>query len=326
MPWNEPLHRGLEVGVGQDDVRALAAELERHPLQRPAALGADLAAHGGRAGEGHLVDAGVVDQRRPRLAVAGEHVYRALREAGLKRQLAEAKAGQRRLLGGLEDQRTAGRQGRGDLPHRHQQRKVPRDDLRAHAHRLAQRVDEQVAARGRDRLALDLRRPARVVAQVRHRGGDVALGRRQRLAVVERLELGELLAVCLDQLGERVHQPGALGRRDLAQRAVERGARGGHRAVDVLGPRLGDLADRLGGRRVDRLERAPVGGLDALAADQEGVRRARDEFARRLRGQLGNGCGGHGADRRPAPRAGDQQPAGGTWAASAAWYSASCCS
>ena len=227
---------------------------------------------------------------------------RALGEACLERQLAEAQRGQRRLLGGLQDQRAARRERRRDLPDRHQQREVPGHDLGADADRLAQRVTEQVAAGDRDRLALDLRRPARVVAQVGDRGGDVALGRGQRLAVVERLELGELLAVGLDQLGERVHEPGALRRRDLAQRALERRAGGGDGAVDVLGAGLGDGADRLAGRRVDRLEGAPVGGLGALAADQEGVRRAGDELARRLRGQLLGGGGGHGADRSPAPR------------------------
>src|SRR3712207_7199608 len=36
------LHGGLDVGVGQDDVRALAAQLERHPLEHAARDRADL--------------------------------------------------------------------------------------------------------------------------------------------------------------------------------------------------------------------------------------------------------------------------------------------
>ena len=92
------------------------------------------------------------------------------------------------------------------------------------------------------------------------RGGDVALRGGQRLAVVERLELGELGAVGLDQLGERVDQPGALRRRDLAQGALECAAGRGDGALDVLGAGLGDGDDRLAGRRVDGLERPPVGG------------------------------------------------------------------
>ena len=64
---------------------------------------------------------------------------------GLERELAEAQRGQRRLLGGLEHQRAARGERRGDLPDRHQQREVPGHDLRADADRLAQRVTEQVA-------------------------------------------------------------------------------------------------------------------------------------------------------------------------------------
>ena len=157
------------------------------------ALGADLAADVGGAGEGDLVDARVVDQRRAGLAVAGEDVDDAVGEAGLEGELAEAQGGERRLLGGLQDQRAAGGERRGDLPGRHQQREVPGDDLGADADRLAQRVAEDVARGDGDRLALDLRRPARVVAQVVDGRGDVALGGGQRLAVVERLELGQLL-------------------------------------------------------------------------------------------------------------------------------------
>ena len=165
--------------------------------------------------------------------------------------------------------------------------------------------------------------------------------RGERLAVVERLELGELVAVGLDQLRERVHEPGALRRRDLAQRALERRAGGGDGAVDVLGPGLGDLADRLAGGRVDGLEGAPVGGLGPLAADQQAVRRPVDELAR----GVGEGCAAVAVaiarsyppgERRagelatgPAVSAGQQPGSGGgasACAASAAWYSASCCS
>ena len=52
----------LEVGVGEDHVRRLAAELERHPLDRLRGAGGDPAADLGRAGEGDLGDVGVLDQ------------------------------------------------------------------------------------------------------------------------------------------------------------------------------------------------------------------------------------------------------------------------
>ncbi len=56
----------VEVGVGEDDVRALAAQLEGDPLERVGGVPHDDLADLGRAGEGDLVDARVLDQRRRR--------------------------------------------------------------------------------------------------------------------------------------------------------------------------------------------------------------------------------------------------------------------
>ena len=160
-------------------------------------------------------------------------------------------------------------QHRRQLPRGHQQGEVPGDDLGADPDRLAARVAEDVAGGDRDRLALDLGRPAGEVAEVVDGGGDVALGGRQRLAVVERLELGELVAVCLDQLGQAPDQGGALRRVDLRPGSLERLARRRGGAIDVLGARLRHLADRLARGGVDRGEGAPVGGLEPLLADQQ---------------------------------------------------------
>jgi hypothetical protein len=81
--------------------------------------------------------------------------------AGIRRrsQLAQRERGQRRLTGRLENDGVAHREGRRDLPHRQQQRKIPRHDRRDDADGLTQRVDEGVAL-DRDRLAADLVRPA----------------------------------------------------------------------------------------------------------------------------------------------------------------------
>ena len=74
------------------------------------------------------------------------------------RELREAKRRQRRLRIGLEHDRAAGRERGRELPGRHQERVVPRDDLRAHADRLLERVEEERAADG-IRAAGDRRRP-----------------------------------------------------------------------------------------------------------------------------------------------------------------------
>jgi hypothetical protein len=101
----------------------------------------------------------------------------------------------------------------------------------------------------------------------------------------------------LDQLGEGVDEARPLGGRELAQRPFERRPRRAHRPVDVLGAGLGDLHDRLAGRRIDGLERPSIGGRHHLLADQQPARPARDELARGLGGQLLSGGRRHAADR-----------------------------
>ena len=165
MAWNAPATACVQVGVGEDDVRALAAQLERDALQR---VGRGLLDDLGRVdvpGEGDLVDVGMRDQGRAGgLAEAVDDVDDAGREAGFEGQLGDAQGGQRRLLGRLHHDRVAAGQGRAPLPGQHQQREVPGDDLADDADRLPQRVREEAAA-DRDGPALDLVGPAGVVAQ-----------------------------------------------------------------------------------------------------------------------------------------------------------------
>ena len=91
-------------------------------------------------------------------------------------ELAEPQGGQRRLLGGLEDHRAAGRQRRAELPARHQQREVPRDDLAADADRLLARVGEDArVARPGSTSPVDL-----ASASPRSSAGDRPSSRRRR--------------------------------------------------------------------------------------------------------------------------------------------------
>ena len=74
------LHRAREVGVGLDDDRGVAAQLERHPLGVRAL--ADGPAGTGRAGEGDHPDARVVEQRRGVVVGAEQDGERARGVAG----------------------------------------------------------------------------------------------------------------------------------------------------------------------------------------------------------------------------------------------------
>ena len=127
----------LQVRVGEDDVGALAAELERGALQ---GIGRGLLDDLGgvdMAGEGDLVDVGVDDHGGAGgLAKAVDEINHAGREAGLDRQPADAQGGQRRLLGGLHHDGVPAGEGGAPLPGQHQEGEVPGDDLADNAHRL----------------------------------------------------------------------------------------------------------------------------------------------------------------------------------------------
>ena len=79
--------RRVHVGIGEDDRRAVSAELEQLLLQ--ARLAGDLLAGRGRAGEEDAVDIVVGDQGRAGVAVALDQVHDAGREAGLCEQRGE---------------------------------------------------------------------------------------------------------------------------------------------------------------------------------------------------------------------------------------------
>jgi ParB family chromosome partitioning protein len=275
--------RGLEVGVVEDDVGRLAAELERDALQVAGRRPHDLVTDFGRAGERDLVDVGMRGDRRAcGLAESGDDVDHAGRDAGFLEQLAEAQRRERRLLGRLEDDGIAAGQGGAELPGGHQQREVPGDDLPDDADRLAQRVVQHAHARRRDRdgLAFDLGRPTGVVAEVVDDERNVGDARdADRLAIVERLELRELLGVGLDQVGQLPDRAAALGRGHAAPRTALEGApRRAHGAIDVFLLTGCHLGKRLFGGGIVGGERLAGGRLGPLAIDEHAASTAADEL------------------------------------------------
>ena len=127
---------------------------------------------------------------------------------------------------------------------------------------------------------------------MRRRAAHVdVLGQADRLAVVQRLELGELLIVVFDRLRERMHQLLAPARRHARPRALlQRRARRGDRALHILGPGLCDRRDLSPAGRIERGERGTVGSVEALLADQQPLG-AREELACGGSERIGQ-CGG----------------------------------
>src|SRR5256885_2152989 len=141
------LDRRVHVGVREDDVRRLAAELERQALERSRGLAHDLLADLRGARERDLVHARIAHERHPGLgARARDHVEHALGEPGLLAELGEPERRERRERRGFQHHGVPRRERGRDLPRREQEREVPRHDGPAHADRLAEREREGVLA------------------------------------------------------------------------------------------------------------------------------------------------------------------------------------
>ncbi len=109
----------------------------------------DLAAGGRGAGKRDLVHARVADKCvARRLAVAGDDIDDAWREARLLDQLRQDECGSRRDLRGLDHHRVARREGRQELPAEQHERRVPRRDRRHYPERLSHRIGMRVRHTG----------------------------------------------------------------------------------------------------------------------------------------------------------------------------------
>ena len=141
-------HGGVEVGVGEDDVRRLAAELEHDLLERrrrepsrPCGPSATLPVNEMPSMPGCAAE------QRARRAGAGDDVDEPGGDAGLDRQLRHAQRRERRQLGRLHDDAVAAGERDRDAADEEAHRPVPGDDDPGHADRLAHGVREVARAR-----------------------------------------------------------------------------------------------------------------------------------------------------------------------------------
>src|ERR671913_2237306 len=119
----------LQVGIGEDNVRGLAPQLQGDALYGACGPRHDSLADLRGTREGDLGYVRVLDEPLPDLAPRTDHdVDDALGDACFEGYALELHGTQRRELRRLEDERVSGRQGRGHLPARYGEREVPRDD------------------------------------------------------------------------------------------------------------------------------------------------------------------------------------------------------
>ncbi|SAL85066.1 hypothetical protein AWB67_06843 [Caballeronia terrestris] len=130
--------------VGEEDIRAFAAQFERHRNQVLACVLHDEATGRRLTGERDLRDALV---RRQRLACfqpeAVHHVQHARRQQILD-QFDQHQQRGGRLLGGFQHHAVACGERRSEFPRRHQDREIPGNDLPDHAQRFMEVIRDGV--------------------------------------------------------------------------------------------------------------------------------------------------------------------------------------
>jgi hypothetical protein len=95
---------------------------------------ADQSANIGGACERDLVHVGMGDKYCTRFAIVRDNIHGTLWQACFNTSLREGLCSQRRKFSGLQHHCVSCRQGWRNFPRSHQQWKIPRDDLPAHAH------------------------------------------------------------------------------------------------------------------------------------------------------------------------------------------------
>jgi len=199
----------------------------------------------------------MLHQRRTGFRPASNDVQRARREPGFESQFAEAQRGQGCLLRRLQDHAVAAGQRRSQLPTGQQEREVPGYDGAHHSDRLTQGVGERIVE-GVDGLAVNLGGPSGVVAKHVGHHGHIDVARfKDRFAVVECLQLGQLVDILLDQVGDSPQDLASFAGGQLPPRSsevVKRLAGRGDGLVDVVRAGFGDLGQNLAGGGVDSVE------------------------------------------------------------------------
>ena len=207
----------VEVGVGHDHERVLAAELQARRLQVAPAQRADLGAHRARAGEADLVDQAAIErllEAGEGLRAVGQHeVEDAVGQAGVQEELGQRLGRRRRVLGRLPHRRVAAQQRGDEVPGRHRDREVAGGDDRGHADRVAE--GEQLLVGHLRRHGLAVEPPALADEEVA--GVDDLLDLAERLGVgladLARDQAREGLLVVLHQPPELLDRAPAHGRR-----------------------------------------------------------------------------------------------------------------
>ena len=126
---DDPFNGLIDRGVFENNIGSFTTKFQRTTFLRTGDRLLNDFADTGRSGKRNLVDILMIDDRSTDVTMPGHDVDDARWQIGLLNDFGQFERRQRSCFGRLEHDRVSGRQCRGDFPSRHQQRKVPGDDL-----------------------------------------------------------------------------------------------------------------------------------------------------------------------------------------------------
>ena len=277
LAGQRPFDGGIQVGIVKHDEGRVAAQLHRDFLDRAGALGNQLAADFGRAGKAELAHDGAAGQLGTDFTGrAGDDAEHPGRHPGAFGQHGQRQCRQRRLAGGLEHDRAAGRQCRADLAGDHGIGKIPRRDGRADADRLLGNDNAPVGTRRGNGVAVDtlglFGKPLEITGAIE----DFAFGFGQRLALFGGQDDSQIVGMRRHQVKPAAQDDGPLLGGPAAPGRP--GRLGGFEGAAGFGtahfrhPRQHGAGSRIGnGQRGTVVCRAPLATDQATVGQQAGI-------------------------------------------------------
>ena len=260
----------VEVGIFEDDERGVASELHRcaeHVLSRQLH---ERNADGCRSREAELAQT-LVTNNRVRYGTRrrrGEYVHYTGGDTALLENLDEIERRERGESRGLNDDRVAGCERRGNLAGSHGEREVPRGDEEARSDRHVRHEHPAIAFRRLGVATVDAHCFFTEPAQELRAVIDLAERLRKGLSHLNRHEQGEFILALLHLVERAAQNIATRSRAGLAPRLLC-GNRSVECAYTVSRARIGNLGDEFAGRRVKHVERLAAFGIDPFAVDVE---------------------------------------------------------
>ena len=266
---DEGVGGGVEVRVGQHHRVVLGAAEGLRPLAVGNGRFVDALRDRGRPDEGDGGHVRVGQQRVDRLPVAVHDVEDAGGDPRLVQQLGRHHARRRVLLGRLQHERVAAREGHRGHPHRTHDREVERGDADADAEGLPDAVGVDAGPHVLRVVPLqevgDAARELDDLEAALHRAGRVVEG----LAVLFGDDPRDIPLAPLEEVAEP-HQDPRPPQRGRVPPAGERGAGAAHRGVDVIGGRERHRAHGAAGRGIGDDALPGAGRVGAAAVHPQG--------------------------------------------------------